>query len=169
VPGASSFPARIPITGLVDKYWSKWARRLGLLAVLAVAATGAVGCGSSGGGGDASAQLVTVNERDFSITASPKVLQAGDVVFKADNHGPDAHELIVARAPGTSGIHLPFRSDGLTVSEEALQHAIVGSLEPGDAGDVRELHVRLVPGRYVLFCNMAGHFMAGMQTVVTVR
>jgi len=113
---------------------------------------------------------VRVNERDFAISASPKVLQAGDVVFRDDNHGPDAHELIVVRAPGTSGVvHLPFRSDGLTVSEERLKRAIVGALEPGEEGSVRELYVKLAPGRYVLFCNMAGHFMAGMATVVTVQ
>jgi uncharacterized cupredoxin-like copper-binding protein len=113
---------------------------------------------------------VSVNERDFAISASPKVLQAGDVVFRDENHGPDAHELIVARAPGASRVvHLPLRSDGLTVSEERLKSAIVGALEPGEEGSVRELHVRLAPGRYVLFCNMAGHFMAGMATVLIVQ
>jgi uncharacterized cupredoxin-like copper-binding protein len=168
VPGASSFRPAIPITALVDTDWSKLIRRLVLLATLAVVVTGAAGCGSSNRV-DAAAQVVSVNERDFAITASPKVVEAGDVVFRADNHGPDAHELIVARAPGSSGIRLPFRTDGLTVSEETLKRAIVGSLEPGQAGDVRDLHVKLAPGRYVLFCNMAGHFMAGMETVVTVR
>jgi uncharacterized cupredoxin-like copper-binding protein len=143
-------------------------RRLAALAALLVLAAGAAGCGSTHGGGGG-AEVVSVNERDFSIAASPKVLQAGDVVFRDDNHGPDAHELIVARAPDTPGIQLPFRSDGLTVSEEQLKRAIVGALEPGEAGSVRELHVRLEPGRYVLFCNMAGHFMAGMSAVVTVR
>jgi uncharacterized cupredoxin-like copper-binding protein len=30
------------------------------------------------------------------------------------------------------------------------------------------LRVLLKPGRYVLFCNMAGHFMAGMHTDLVV-
>jgi uncharacterized cupredoxin-like copper-binding protein len=28
--------------------------------------------------------------------------------------------------------------------------------------------VTLKPGRYILFCNMAGHFMAGMHTELVV-
>jgi len=150
----------------MDTYWSSSAKRLGALGALAAVATVLTACGSGGG---TPAQVVSVNERDFVIMASPKVVDAGDVVFRDHNHGPDAHEMIVARVPGKSGLHLPFRSDGLTVSEEALQRATVGALEPGEAGSVRELRVHLAPGRYVLFCNMAGHFMAGMETVVTVR
>lgn len=150
----------------MDVRWSRPVQRLAALGALTLVAAG-TGCGSSHGRSDA--QVVTVNERDFTIRASPRVLAAGDVVFRDDNHGPDAHELIVARAPGASGVSLPLRSDGLTVSEEELQRSIVASLEAGEAGTVRQLHVRLAPGRYVLFCNMAGHFMAGMETVVTVR
>ncbi len=116
--------------------------------------------------GAGAAQVVDVNERDFAIVASPRQLSPGDVEFRADNHGPDAHELIVVRAPAGD---LPLRSDGLTVNEEGLKSAIVGALEPGESGAVRTLRVHLAKGRYVLFCNMAGHYMAGMETVVTVR
>lgn len=150
----------------MDTCWSSSAKRLGAFGALAVVATLLTACGSGGG---TPAQVVSVNERDFVIMASPKVVDAGDVVFRDHNHGPDAHEMIVVRVPAKSGLRLPFRSDGLTVNEEELQHATVGALEPGEAGTVRELRVRLAPGRYVLFCNMAGHFMAGMETVVTVR
>ena len=40
---------------------------------------------------------------------------AGTVVFRATNRGPDAHELIVTRVRNRK---LLLRSDGLTVSEE---------------------------------------------------
>ncbi len=126
----------------------------------------ASGCVARHVGPGGAAQLVDVNERDFAIVASPRVVSAGDVVFRDDNHGPDAHELIVARTVGGS---LPFRSDGMTVDEEGLRRQIVGALEPDDAGTVRSLRVKLAKGRYVLFCNMEGHYMAGMETVVTVR
>ena len=39
----------------------------------------------------------------------------------------------------------------------------------GWPGSVRELHVRLTPGRYVLLCNMSGHYMGGMHRTLVVR
>jgi uncharacterized cupredoxin-like copper-binding protein len=33
---------------------------------------------------------------------------------------------------------------------------------------VRELHLKLTKGRYVLLCNMSGHFMGGMEATVDV-
>jgi len=44
-----------------------------------------------------------------------------------------------------------------------------GSLEPAGAGAHRALTVHLSPGRYVFFCNMEGHYMAGMHTEVVVH
>jgi uncharacterized cupredoxin-like copper-binding protein len=55
-----------------------------------------------------------------------------------------------------------MRPDGLTIDEDALETEILGALEPAGPG-VRELEVRLTPGHYVMFCNMAGHFMSGMS------
>jgi len=112
------------------------------------------------------ARVVDVTERDFAIKVSQRNVAAGTVVFRATNRGPDAHELIIARV---HRVQLPLRTDGLTVSEEGLEKSIVGTLEPGQPNSVRELRVRLAPGRYVLFCNMFGHFMGGMRADVVVR
>jgi uncharacterized cupredoxin-like copper-binding protein len=30
------------------------------------------------------------------------------------------------------------------------------------------LHLHLTPGRYVLFCNMAGHYLGGMHRTLVV-
>jgi uncharacterized cupredoxin-like copper-binding protein len=106
-----------------------------------------------------------VNEHDFEVEA-PHTASAGTIVLRVANHGPDQHELIVARAPNGG---LPLRGDGVTVNEEALSHAEVGSLEPARAGAVRDLEVHLAPGRYVLFCNMTGHYMGGMHSTLVVQ
>jgi len=82
-----------------------------------------------------------------------------------ENHGPDQHELIVVRA---SGGELPLRSDAATVDEEGLDPVTVGVLEAGAVGSVRELDLRLGPGRYEVFCNMAGHYLGGMSAEFTV-
>jgi len=112
-----------------------------------------------------SGPTVNVTERDFSILA-PKTVKSGDVNLVVHNRGPDTHELIVVRA---NGHQLPLRSDGLTVNEEALRPRTAASLDGGAAGSVRSLTVHLAPGRYVLFCNMAGHFLGGMHTTLVVR
>jgi uncharacterized cupredoxin-like copper-binding protein len=125
----------------------------------------AAGCGATARFA-ARGQVVDVTERDFAIKATPKQVSAGSVVFQSRNRGPDAHELIVVRE-SRQGLRL--RSDGMTVSEEALKSSIVGTLEPGEAGSIRELRVHLAPGRYVLLCNMSGHYMGGMHTVVVVK
>jgi uncharacterized cupredoxin-like copper-binding protein len=107
--------------------------------------------------------VVNVRERDFKISLSTTHVQAGDVVFRDHNAGPDAHELIVVRSDVA---RLRLRSDGMTVDEEGLEKSIVGALEPGRSGITRELRVRLEPGTYTLFCNMYGHYMGGMHSTL---
>ena len=139
------------------------ARRLTptLVAILAV---GVSGCGATGHSGSADTKVVRVGERDFHI-AAPLSAGAGHVVLRARNTGPDMHELIVVRAPNSD---LPLRADGVTVNEEALQHAEAGVLESGQPGSVRDLSMNLAPGRYVLFCNMSGHYLGGMHASLVV-
>jgi uncharacterized cupredoxin-like copper-binding protein len=138
--------------------------RMRLVAIVAAiaAALALSGCGGtaslSGGG-----SIVRVTERDFKITA-PKQVAAGDVTLQIANRGPDAHELIVVRTDKT----LPIRTDGLTVDEDAVQHSEAGALEPAHPG-VHELKVHLSPGRYILLCNMEGHYMGGMHAVLVVH
>ena len=130
----------------------------------AVALVSLAGCGSGrgGGAGSADARVVVVKEKDFAILA-PKRVAAGNLVLRVANDGPGSHELIVVRIP-TSG--LPYRSDGLTIDEEALARDEPGVLEPALPGSVRNLEVHLAPGRYVLLCNMSGHYLGGMHAIV---
>ncbi len=132
---------------------------------LAAVVLTATSCG--GAQGDAPVGIVVqVNERDFAISSKQHRVAPGVVVLKVSNHGPEMHELIVVRARDA---HLALRSDGTTVNEEALQRVTLGVLEPGPPGGVRELRVRLTPGRYELFCNMSGHYLGGMHTSIVVR
>lgn len=132
--------------------------------VLIVLVAVLTGCGATrlarGGG-----TVVDVTERDFQISVSSTQVPAGEVVLRAHNAGPDAHELIVVRSDGG---RLRLRPDGMTVDEEGLSKWIVGTLEPGRTGSTRELRVRLAPGRYTLLCNMYGHYMGGMHSTLVV-
>ncbi|MEA2510424.1 MAG: hypothetical protein QOG21_2506 [Actinomycetota bacterium] len=138
--------------------------RTSVLVLLAVAAAGlSVACTPSQARVPAAGEKVQVTERDFQITA-PKSVSSGDLVLHVKNEGPEWHELIVVHR----GKRLPLRTDGMTVNEEALAGAIAGILEPAAAG-VRDLRLHLAPGHYQFFCNMAGHFMAGMSGDIVVR
>ena len=101
-----------------------------------------------------------MTERDFRISATPARVASGDVVLSVRNRGPEHQEFIVVRARDTE---LPLRADGVTVDEEALERVKVGGLEPAAPGRVRELRLHLAPGRYEMFCNMAGHYLGGME------
>ena len=132
--------------------------------VLAGAALLAIGVAAPGGGATAPAAAVRVTEKDFRITA-PRSVIGGNLLLTVVNKGPDNHELLVVR---TIGARLPLRSDGLTVDETALRRVKQSSLEAGPPGSTRTLQLQLPPGRYVLFCNMSGHFLAGMHTELVV-
>jgi uncharacterized cupredoxin-like copper-binding protein len=109
--------------------------------------------------------VVRVTERDFRISVSPAHVRAGDVRLLIRNKGPDTHELIVVRAPHSG---LALRSDALTVDEEALDQSTAGAEEGQEPGSVHELLLHLKPGRYELFCNMAGHYLGGMRAALVV-
>jgi uncharacterized cupredoxin-like copper-binding protein len=141
-------------------------RRAAARSLLVVAALCAVtGCSSGHDSGHAVGTVANVTERDFHISVSPARVPAGNVDLSVHNHGPENHELIVVRV---SAAPIPLRKDGITVDEDALRHETMGALEPGAAGSVRQLRLRLKPGRYEVFCNMSGHYLGGMHADLTV-
>jgi uncharacterized cupredoxin-like copper-binding protein len=121
-------------------------------------------CGTGAPVKPANGAIAAVTEGDFAITA-PTQLKAGNVLLRVHNNGPEEHELIVVRVRDP---RLPFRPDGFTVDEEAIQHSEPGSLVPGQPGSTRDLRIDLKPGSYVLFCNMAGHYLGGMHSNLVV-
>jgi uncharacterized cupredoxin-like copper-binding protein len=127
----------------------------------------AVACGSSSPDGAAppGGQAVRVKVSDFAIKA-PQRIAAGNVVFEVRNEGPDTHELILVRA---NGGELPLRRDDVTIDEDALEPRTVSVLEDDNPRTVRAWKVRVAPGRYVLICNMSGHYLGGMKTELIAR
>jgi uncharacterized cupredoxin-like copper-binding protein len=120
--------------------------------------------GGCGGGSHRALRDVAITERDFHITV-PRVVPAGDVRIVLTNKGPVTHELMIIHAARGD---LPRRPDGFTIDEDALEHRIVDHFERAGPS-TRYLVVHLTPGRYVIFCNMAGHAASGMTTSFRVR
>jgi uncharacterized cupredoxin-like copper-binding protein len=136
---------------------------LGLAALAVLGAALFSSCSSGSSPRAKPGSVVRVTERDFRIKVAPARVRAGLVRLQLSNKGPDAHELIMVRA---SHGRLPLRTDGLTVDEEGL--AAVETIEAQHRGYVHELRLHLKPGRYELFCNMAGHYLGGMRAELVV-
>jgi len=108
--------------------------------------------------------VVRVTVKDFRIKLSRTHVRAGDVRFVVKNRGPDTHEVLIARTSAA----LPLRADNITVDEDALEPVTVDEVEAEPPGAERVLAVKLRPGRYELFCNMAGHYLGGMRVRLVV-
>jgi uncharacterized cupredoxin-like copper-binding protein len=108
--------------------------------------------------------VVHVTVKDFRIKLSRTHVRAGDVRFVVKNKGPDTHEVLIARTSAA----LPLRADNITVDEDALEPVTVDEVEAEPPGRVEVLGVKLRPGRYELFCNMAGHYLGGMRARLVV-
>jgi uncharacterized cupredoxin-like copper-binding protein len=127
----------------------------------------ALGCGDKEGDETSSSRVVPVTLRDFHIKA-PKRIPTGAVTFSINNKGPDDHELLLVKEPDSQAEgedteeETPLRQDGLTVDEDKLGSSLVAALEPEEPG-TSTLRANLKPGRYEMFCNMAGHYFAGME------
>ncbi len=103
----------------------------------------------------------------MGITIDKDSLAAGKVMFEVTNISKETiHEMIVAPI-ANKDVVLPYNVNENRVDEEAAHDlGEVAELEPGKAGT---LILDLKPGLYVLYCNIPGHFMAGMWTTLTVN
>lgn len=146
----------------------------------------ASGSGSgSGSGSTASAECspvgedltadadVTVTLDEFSVTADPDEVAAGNIEFDATNAGTEAHEMLVVKGtPG--GLEIV---DG-RVDEEALgDDAFIGEIAPFPADSTCAGTFALDAGDYTLLCNIleeeddgtvVSHVEEGMITPFTV-
>lgn len=103
----------------------------------------------------------------MEVDPSTTTVHAGLVTFEVTNGSTaTVHELIVAPVPA-SGRQLPFDASMDRVDEDAAGDlGEVSELDPGKTGS---LTLDLKPGKYVLFCNVPGHFDNGMWTVIDVQ
>jgi hypothetical protein len=89
---------------------------------------------------------VQVVAQEFSYSLSRTKVRAGRVIVELVNRGQDTHDLDVRRVGGTRIFRFP-------------------TVQPGQVVD-REL--KLVPGRYLLWCAIADHREQGMHAMLRV-
>ncbi len=106
-------------------------------------------------------------EDAMGITLSATTVPAGEITFDVVNTAPDMeHEMVISRLSGPDGT-LPYDAEAMRVDEEAAGSlGEVAELAPGARG---VLTLTLDPGTYALYCNVEGHYAAGMWTLLTVN
>jgi len=112
----------------------------------------------------------------MTLTASPATAPAGDVTFVVTNTGTIDHEAVVLKT------NLPYDKIPITDAndppvpvthgaDKVSEDANIG--ETGDPnlkpGETRTFTIKnMTPGAYVIVCNLAGHYGAGMRAPFTV-
>ena len=109
---------------------------------------------------------VTATEMKFELSQS--TVPAGPVEFVVTNKGKMPHEMEVVKTDLTVD-KLPVTSDGRLDTDKAGKE--IGEIEEDDlkSGTTKTLKVNLTPGKYLIVCNLPGHFKAGMRTYLTVQ
>jgi uncharacterized cupredoxin-like copper-binding protein len=108
-----------------------------------------------------------MNSAGMAINASPKVVPRGKIRFDVTNLASRfVHEVIIAPVADENQ-QLTYDATKNKVDEETIKTlGQVAEIEPNKSAS---LTLELKPGKYVLYCNLPGHFMAGMWTVVEVK
>ena len=103
-----------------------------------------------------------MSKATMGVKAVPAVAKAGIVTFHVKNSSSDTiHEMIVMYLADPTQ-PLPYIAADQKVDEDkAGDKGEVSELDPGASGT---LTVVLKPGKYLLICNVAGHYQAGMWT-----
>jgi uncharacterized cupredoxin-like copper-binding protein len=103
---------------------------------------------------------VTVSLKEMSISLSRTHVPAGKVSFVVRNMGSIEHEMVVVRKPRSGKLRI--------VHFKAAEDGSVGEVEDVPAGKARKLTLALQRGRYLLICNMPGHYQLGMRAEIAV-
>ena len=103
----------------------------------------------------------------MGIDIDQKTVPAGRVTFEVMNASKETqHELLVAPIADENAV-LPFVENENRIDEEKSGDlGEVSELDPGKSG---ALTLELKPGNYILYCNVPGHYMAGMWTILKVE
>ena len=103
----------------------------------------------------------------MGIRVSSRTVAAGEVTFEVTNASKQmVHEMVISPVKDMN-TPLPYDKAGNKVDEDTAGHlGEVAELEPGKKG---ALKLTLKPGRYILYCNVPGHYALGMWALLTVK
>jgi uncharacterized cupredoxin-like copper-binding protein len=104
---------------------------------------------------------LTAEVKEWAISLSGASTAAGEVTFGLTNAGNIPHEFIVVRSD-VDGEALLEQVDPATSRLDEASLDAIGEQPEFSPGETKVLTLDLEPGRYVVLCNIAGHFSSGM-------
>ena len=113
--------------------------------------------------GSPSRTTVTVRLKEFAVLASAKAAPSGKVTFKVTNVGKINHEMVVMKTS------LPPSKLPVNANHRVVETGVVGEAGDVHPGQTKTVTLTLPAGRYVLLCNIAGHYKAGQYSGFVTR
>jgi len=98
--------------------------------------------------------------------AAPGAMRAGTSQLTIVNNGSRAHELLIFKSDRDPAAY-PTDAAG-DIKEEGAGVSLVSDGENIDPGGSQTRTVDLTPGKYLLACNIPGHFKRGMYEIVVI-
>ncbi|WP_438748309.1 plastocyanin/azurin family copper-binding protein [Pararhizobium sp. O133] len=102
----------------------------------------------------------------MTLTLDQATIKAGETTFLVHNDAmSEEHEMVLVKLKSADDKIAVDTAKGRVDESNLNSMGEVAELKPGSDG---ELKANLVPGSYVLLCNIKGHFQAGMHAMLTV-
>jgi uncharacterized cupredoxin-like copper-binding protein len=145
---------------------------LTVVATLSFLSLSAAACGSSasssGAADSGSVSKVSVEVGDNAdktqfLTPSTDTVNSGEVEFTLTNTGKVDHEMVVLKTD------TPFDQLAVGTDNRVDETDSVGEIGETKPGETATVTLFLAPGKYVLVCNIAGHYAMGMRAPFTVQ
>ena len=107
----------------------------------------------------------TVSLTEWKVVVGGTI-NSGNTNLTITNIGVAPHELLVFKSDRAPAAY-PTDASG-DIKEEGAGVTLVSDGDNIDPGGSQARSIKLVPGKYLFVCNIAGHFKQGMFAVVTV-
>lgn len=113
-------------------------------------------------------QATVIQMGEFFFEPKNATVKAGKTTIEAPNTGKVEHELVLFKTT-MSPAKLPTEANG-GVDEEKMDKIAEegGEIPDVEAGETKSEEFELTQGKYVMFCNLPGHYAAGMYGTLTV-
>ena len=106
---------------------------------------------------------VVVDMKEYSVTLSVATVKAGSVKFGIRNLGSMEHQFDLIKTDLAID-KLPIDS-----AAKAKEDGLVKQVKSIGGGKVATISADLAPGRYLVICNIAGHYQLGMRAELRVE